>query len=768
MDNCTFINNTAHLGGAIHSYTSKINGSHFYGNTADYGNDLYHSSTVDLINTDIPKENIEYVPSDLVEIIDYTVGNSTRLMNNSYIGMCFERNSLMPQFGTFDESLHALINVLTGESIVEYLKLLIYDSFNSMDDVFGHEGDNYTLYPEGYEGNIPAMQDKSNWVPISRTDYYSRVVHIFSDCDFRISEHPEVKRILALYNNGTRVSQDQIKVVDGKPIKYHFSTLISPASQSLFLFLINPIPKIEKDYLNTTEFIIVNDTVAFNITINNTSDKPLINVTLHELFNSSEFEFISYSNDTWNKTGDYTFAYCHADDLGDVVVYYIKLVNTGDCTLENIVFNNIYNSTQLKFVTGLDDGLTFDGENFIYKYEVKPNEIKTLTLWFETLSKEVNLTNMTPNIVSYTPSGNNPKISGEREYGGRYPAINVGESSTITIWFKTLSNGTLINNVTYNDVNIIGNISATNKTRVYNPDLVVKKVSLNVTDLVIVNNVVAFNITVTNTGDCVLGNVNVTEQFKSNEFEFIKFEGANWSSTDNVTFVYGLNLSEGANATFTIWLKALTNGTLVNNVSARSNLTNETNSTANVTVYINPDMSVEKISLNKTVELGDLVSFVIIVKNTGDCNLTGVYVIDEYYTQGLVLDHMVPNKDWTFDGKSKFVYGKTLGVGESASFTIVFKTSTLGFKTNTVIAGNNITNITVNSTNTTNVEKTEIPPVEPPEPVQPENETNPVETHEVSDKTVSDKAVSENATGNPIGLLLVLFAILIGTYRKQK
>ena len=72
-----------------------------------------------------------------------------------------------------------------------------------------------------------------------------------------------------------------------------------------------------------------------------------------------------------------------------------------------------------------------------------------------------------------------------------------------------------------------------------------------------------------------------------------------WSSEDNKTFVYGKDLARGANATFTVYFKALINGTLVNNVTARSNLTNDTNGTDKVRVY-SPNMTVSKVSLNVT------------------------------------------------------------------------------------------------------------------------------------------------------------------------
>ena len=469
MDNCTFINNSAKMGGAVHSYDSIINGSQFSGNHAKYGNDIYHSGEDDLINIIVPQENVVYVSSGLAEIIRYNIGNSTRLMNNSYIGMCFERNSYMPKYGAYDESLYGLTNVLTGEDIVEYLKLMVYISFNSMEDVYPHEGDNFKLYPEGWEG-MSESEDLSNWVPISRTDYYSRVVHVFSDHDFRKSAHPVVKKILELYDSGVRINQDHQKLVNGTLIKYHFSTLMSPASQSLFLFLITPVPKVDKIYLNTTDFIKVNDTVAFNITVNNTGDKPLVNITLHEIYNSDELEYICHSdNTTWIKNNN-TFTYYQDPDVGDIIVYDIYLENTGECNLENIIFSNVYNPNQLEFVKCANADLIKDGETFLYIDELRAKKTKTLSLFFKILEKDLDLDEMTPTIVNYKLSEDNywnpiiPGLSIERQYQGRFPAINVGETKTFTIWFKTLTNGTLVNNISLYSIGLKEELVASNKT----------------------------------------------------------------------------------------------------------------------------------------------------------------------------------------------------------------------------------------------------------------------------------------------------------------
>ena len=186
---------------------------------------------------------------------------------------------------------------------------------------------------------------------------------------------------------------------------------------------------------------------------------------------------------------------------------------------------------------------------------------------------------------------------------------------------------------------------------------------------------------------------------------------------------------------------------------------NYTKSEGNFTVFVepvyNPNMSVRKITLDTEVEVGDLVSFEIVVENTGDCDLTGVYVIDNDYSEGLVYLYMESDDDWIDEGDGRFTLARTLGVGESTSFIVVFEATSAGFKVNTVIAGNNLTNETVNSTNTTKVVE------ETPEPDVPVDEPDVPRKH-VPKHVKPDT----HATGNPIALLLLALVIPI-IRRKQ-
>ena len=240
--------------------------------------------------------------------------------------------------------------------------------------------------------------------------------------------------------------------------------------------------------------------------------------------------------------------------------------------------------------------------------------------------------------------------------------------------------------------------NSTHNVTVANPGLGVIKVSLNETDFIIVNDTVAFKITVVNKGSSDLHNVTVTEKYLPNELIYKNHSEQDlWHRSGDV-FTYQGTLVKGANATFTIWFTANKNGTLVNNVTAKSNETNETNDTADVTVY-KPNMTVEKITVNRTVTIGENVVFTIVVTNTGDCNLTDVFV-EEKEHEGLefVGYSDVEGKWTTKDNKIFYLEGK---LSKVASFNITFKTTKLGNLTNVVVAGSNKTENKTTNNNTT-------------------------------------------------------------------
>lgn len=280
---------------------------------------------------------------------------------------------------------------------------------------------------------------------------------------------------------------------------------------------------------------------------------------------------------------------------------------------------------------------------------------------------------------------------------------------------------------------------------------IVEKETLN--PQVLIGSPVEFRITLTNNGYDIINFPYIIDEYYSSGLDFIgwRIENGNWTKENN-KYILNEQLNPNESRSLILIFNTTKNGTLVNNVSSGYNNINISNS-SNKTIVFNPNMTIQKISNNKIVTIGETVRFTIILTNTGDCNLTGVYIKDNEYSNGLVyLSYIDKNNEWTFDGIDTWTYKGILQPGESISLDILFRVITAGVKNNTAIAGHNITNDTVNSTNTTKV----IVPNEPDS-----NKT----TKKIPkiDRNVSLK------TGNPILVLLIcLMSLILIPIRNRK
>lgn len=270
---------------------------------------------------------------------------------------------------------------------------------------------------------------------------------------------------------------------------------------------------------------------------------------------------------------------------------------------------------------------------------------------------------------------------------------------------------------------------------------------------VLIGSPVEFRITLTNNGYDIINFPYIIDEDYSSGLDFIgwRIENGNWTKENN-KYILNEQLNPNESRSLILIFNTTKNGTLVNNVSSGYNNINISNS-SNKTIVFNPNMTIQKISNNKIVTIGETVRFTIILTNTGDCNLTGVYIKDNEYSNGWVyLSYIDKNNEWTFDGIDTWTYKGILQPGESISLDILFRVITAGVKNNTAIAGHNITNDTVNSTNTTKV----IVPNEPDS-----NKT----TKKIPkiDRNVSLK------TGNPILVLLIcLMSLILIPIRNRK
>ena len=205
-------------------------------------------------------------------------------------------------------------------------------------------------------------------------------------------------------------------------------------------------------------------------------------------------------------------------------------------------------------------------------------------------------------------------------------------------------------------------------------------------------------------------------------------------------------------------------GVFTPEVIANSDLTSGAYSN-NTTVVVEPKLELKQEIDKSTVDVGDKVTIKVTVTNVGGCDLDNVYVI-EHFPDGLKYDSF-KGEGWTKVG-NKFIYSGVLGIGESASFEMVFYATKEGSVINSVVAGSNMTDEIGDDVEVEVVNKTKPHPRPHPKP-EPRPEPRPEPTPE--NETVKHKPVSElatmHATGNPIILLLLAIMAIIPLRRRK-
>ena len=335
--------------------------------------------------------------------------------------------------------------------------------------------------------------------------------------------------------------------------------------------------------------------------------------------------------------------------------------------------------------------------------------------------------------------GSNWTVNGTKFYYNG--SLAVGESVQLIVVVNTTVSGNFTNVITAG-ADGVANKTAQDSVLVYTPNLTVRIISN--TPSVIVGQPVSFTVVVTNDGDCLLGAVHV-DNFFPEGLTYTEFTGDLWTKEGN-RFLYGVSLAPGESANYTLYFDTTRGGTFVPEVVAGSNLTSNATARAysnNTTVVVVPGIDVTKVVDKAVVNVGETVVFTITVRNTGDCTLGDVFVIDEL-PNGLEFISF-HGEGWTKVG-NKYLYSGTLAAGESISLTIVCNATKAANVTNVAIAGSNMTgNVSANAS--VSINET---PVEPVVPEEPENV--PIDT---------------KATGNPIFMLLLIIFALVPLRRRK-
>ena len=353
-------------------------------------------------------------------------------------------------------------------------------------------------------------------------------------------------------------------------------------------------------------------------------------------------------------------------------------------------------------------------------------------------------------------------------------SLAVGETVELTIVVNTTGSGKFTNEATAGSDQT--STSASNASViVYTPALTVREISNNPRALV--GQEVSFTVVVTNIGDCELTGVYTVNNFPEGLI-YNGYDGDMWDkltsgilgapsggwTQDGNKFSYSGILKPGESANYTLYFTTTAVGIFTPEVIANSDLTSGAYSN-NTTVVVEPKLELKQEIDKSTVDVGEKVTIKVTVTNVGGCDLGNVYVI-EHFPEGLKYDSF-KGEGWTKVG-NKFIYSGVLGVGESASFEMVFYAIKEGSVINSVVAGSNMTDEISDDVDVEVVNKTKPHPRPHPKP-KPRPEPRPEPTPE--NETVKHKPVSEpatmHATGNPIILLLLAIMAIIPLRRRK-
>lgn len=390
---------------------------------------------------------------------------------------------------------------------------------------------------------------------------------------------------------------------------------------------------------------------------------------------------------------------------GNITVYLTGL-NPGNYTVnalhpEDLLYKEISNSTKFEIIPLADLAIVKEVSNKTPNF----GDIITWTL---------KVTNNGPNdaigvyVTDSLPAGL-IYLDSDGNYDVNTHTWTIGDlavGSTVVLNIRTIVN---ISNTTILNVAVVDsstydpnktNNEANNITKA-NPSADLSVVKL-VSDKIIINgDTITWTIIVTNNGPDTAVNAKAYDVLPQ-DVVFVNSDG-NYNPNTHIWNIG--DLAKGASATLKITtLVNTTNKIIVNNVHVNSstpdsNLSN--NNASNDTQVLFPDFTVRKITMDNVVLAGNQVRFEIVVENTGETDLKGLFVEESSY-DGLTFDHAQHQSHWIqsiVNGKNRWTLNTPLVPGEIAGLIVFFNTTNAGNFTNVVVAGSDESeNKTTNNT----------------------------------------------------------------------
>ena len=621
-------------------------------------------------------------------------------LSNGYTGFCTEKDKTIPLKGT--EYYTAPQNTIThvnrpGERVDNKLRLAVI-----------------------YYAEKPEFKEKIN-IPYALGSFTRTQQLIWYLCQydelkpyaFQYLERDSLLKnayydIIDKHNHaaeGYWINEDTHTINNGThEITYEFLAFKSRSTyQSLFGYKktikeIPQTPEIPKhpgmivDKKSLTPNVKAGEQTKFLITVWNTGELDLGNVFVKENM-PADLEYADYTNkNLWRKEGD-IFYYNNVLKVGESADFTIIFNTNKTGSFTNVVVagsNETDNKTTENKTTVKKPGMDVNKKSLTPNVKAGEQTKFLITVWN---TGELDLGNVfvkenMPADLEYADYTNKNLWRKEGDIFYYNNVLKVGESADFTIIFNTNKTGSFTNVVVAGS-NETDNKTTENKTTVKKPGMDVNKKSL--TPNVKAGEQTKFLITVWNTGELDLGNVFVKENMPA-DLEYADYTNKNLWRKEGDIFYYNNVLRVGESADFTIIFNTNKTGSFTNVVVAGSNET-ENKTTENKTTVKKPDMKVEKITLDSLVVVGEQVTFEIVVSNTGQTDLSNVFVEESQY-DGLTFDHAVPNRHWSesvVNGKHRWTLNSNLLVGERIALNVVFNTTRTGTFTNVVVAGSDDT-----------------------------------------------------------------------------
>ncbi len=458
---------------------------------------------------------------------------------------------------------------------------------------------------------------------------------------------------------------------------------------------------------------VIGDTIVWTIKVTNNGPDIAVNAYAIDVLPSG----ISYVSDDSNGKYNSTTGRWEIGDLnkGSSAVLNIKTkINVDNTTIVNNVFvNSSTPDSNMSNNNASNDTVILESNFIVEKNTITPIVSIGEQVKFQIVVKNTGLTNLTNVFVEefsydgliFDQALNQSHwihsiVNGKNRWTLK-DKLSIGQVTILTVLFNTTRAGNFTNVVVAGS-DETDNKTASNDTTVVKPELEVEKITI--TPMVILGEQVIFEIIVKNT--CLVNLTNVfVEEFS---YEGLVFDHANtegfWveSFVDGKTrWTYEFEIAPGVTHGFTVVFNTTVVGNFTNVVVAGSeNAENKT--TNNTTVVVKPEFTVEKISLNPLVSVGEQVTFEIIVRNTGITDLTNV-IVNELKYDGLIFDHAYGLGHWKEIDNNSWMFNNKFSAGESHGFFVVFNTTVAGNFTNVVVVKSDYTENKTAENNTTAV-----------------------------------------------------------------